>query len=454
MTLQRLAASLLVLAASVPALAATHAVPGADAIATRTLDNGLKVVVWPDHDIPNVAVYTWYRAGGRNEYPGITGLAHYFEHMMFNGTSKREPGAFDREMEAAGGSNNAYTSSDVTVYQDWFPKDALELIFDLESDRMANLDFDPKVVESERGVVYSERRSSVDENNIGALLEQLNATAYIAHPYQFPVIGWPSDIENWKVQDLKDFYKTYYAPNNAVMFVVGDVQANEVFALVDKYFAKIPRQTPPKPVTTVEPDQRGERRLVMEKADAQTPVLAMAYHTGNAKHEDAVATELLVSILADGESSRLHQRIVEKEQAALGIGSHVEQGFDPGLVYFYAMIPPDGDVAKVEALFNEELARIVRDGVTPAELAKATKQQQAGFWRAIATISGKAQALGTYEVFHGDYNALFDAPKQVEAVTAARIKDVAARLLRDANRTVGVLKPVPGDAGASDAAKE
>ena len=161
----------------------------ANAIVAHTLDNGLKVVIWPAHDIPNVAIYTWFRAGGRNEYPGITGLAHYFEHMMFNGTANLAPGEFDRVMEAAGGSNNAYTSSDVTVYQDWFPKEALETILTLEADRMANLDFDPDVVESERGVVFSERRASVDNQPFGALHEQMQATAFVAHPYQFPVIG-------------------------------------------------------------------------------------------------------------------------------------------------------------------------------------------------------------------------------------------------------------------------
>ncbi len=143
-------------------------VPGSDAIASKTLANGLKIVVWPDHDIPNASYYTFYKVGSRNEYPGITGLAHYFEHMMFNGTSRRAPGEFDRIMEAAGGSNNASTSNDLTIYTDWFPTSALETIFDLEGDRMANLAFDPKVVESERGVVYSERRSSVDNDNFGS----------------------------------------------------------------------------------------------------------------------------------------------------------------------------------------------------------------------------------------------------------------------------------------------
>jgi hypothetical protein len=174
-----------------------------DQIVTRTLSNGMKLVVWPDRDIPNVAMYTWYRVGSRNERPGITGISHFFEHMMFNGTKTRAPGEFDRVMEGSGGSNNAYTSSDVTVYQNWFPSSATGLIFDLESDRMRNLDFAPEKVTSERGVVYSERRAGVDNDNFGTLIEQMQATAYVAHPYQIPVIGWPSDIEGWTIADLQ-----------------------------------------------------------------------------------------------------------------------------------------------------------------------------------------------------------------------------------------------------------
>lgn len=430
------------LALCAPADAATS-VAGADQIVTRTLDNGLKVVVWPDRDIPNVALYTWYRAGGRNEYPGITGIAHYFEHMMFNGTSTLAPGEFDRIMEANGGANNAYTSNDVTVYQDWFPKEALDVVLDLESDRMARLDFDPKVVESERGVVYSERRSGVDNNNFGALYEQVRGTAYIAHPYQFPVIGWPSDIEKWSMDDLKDFYRTYYAPNNATMFVVGDVDADAVLAKIQARFGAIPRQPAPKPVTTVEPEQQGERRVVVEKEGAQAPLLMLAWHAGREADAESRAMELLVGALADGESSRLHQRIVEQEQAAVSIGGSFSGGFDPGLVLIYATLPPGGDVARVEALIDEELQRVAREGITAAELDKARNQQLAAFWRSLATISGKAQALGTFEVFHGDHRKLFDAPSSFDAIQAATLQPLAQRVFRVSNRTVGVLRPVP-----------
>jgi zinc protease len=424
--------------------AAASALPGADRVASRTLANGMEVVVWPDADIPNVAMYTWYRVGSRNERPGITGISHFFEHMMFNGTKTRPPGEFDRVMEANGGRNNAYTSSDVTVYQNWFPRTALELIFDLEADRMRNLDFDPKVVESERGVVYSERRSSIDNDNFGVLIEQMQASAYVAHPYQIPTIGWPSDIEGWKIEDLQAFYEQYYAPNNAVMFVVGDVTPEEVFALAGRYLAGIPAQPAPEPVTTREPPQLGERRLRIER-EGQTPLLAMAWHAAAAPDRESRVLEVTLSILGDGDSSRLHQRLVERERAAIQVGTALDQGFDPGLAWVYAVVPPGGDPARTERLIDEELARLATDGPTPAELTKARNQALAGFWRGLETISGKAQALGEYQVFHGDYRKLFDAPAVYEGITGDDVKAAVANILRSGNRTVGTLVPVTSE---------
>jgi len=437
----RLLLALALCAAALPAAQAQPgAAAGAEAIRSETLDNGMKIVVWPDRDIPSVAMYIWYRAGGRNEYPGITGIAHYFEHMMFNGTSTRSPGEFDRTMEANGGSNNAYTSNDVTVYQDWFPKSALELIFDLEGDRMANLDFDPKVVESERQVVYSERRLRVDNDNFGALFEQVNATQWIAHPYQFPVIGWPSDIEAWTLQDLKDFYRTYYAPNNATMFVVGDVDPDEVFALARRYIGKIPAQAPPQAIRTIEPEQLGERRIVLRK-EAQTPLLLMGHHAFRASDADTPALELLLNVLGEGSSSRLNQLLVEETQTAVQVGTYLQAGFDPGAAYVYAVLPPGGDPARVEAQIAAELTRIAAEGVSSAELEKARSAKLASFWRSQATISGKAQALGTYEVFHGDYRKLFAVPQAYDAIDSEALKRVASKVFRVDNRTVGVLLP-------------
>jgi len=428
-------------AAGSAAAAPQTTVADADRIVTRTLDNGLQVIVWPDHDIPNVALYTWYRVGSRNEYPGITGIAHYFEHMMFNGTKTLAPGEFDRTMEAAGGANNAYTSNDVTVYQDWFPNHALELIFEIEGDRMQNLDFDPKVVESERGVVYSERRSRVDNDTFGALYEQVRATAFVAHPYQSPVIGWPSDIEAWTIGQLSDFYRTYYAPNNATMLVVGAVDPEQVFRLAEQRIGQIPAQPAPRAITTVEPKQTGERRVTVRK-ESQTPLLMMSWHGTRASDADTPALELLSAMLTTGESSRLHRQLVEDSQLAISVGGFVQAGFDPGLFNLFATLPAGGDVAVVEARIGAELARIAAEGVSAAELDKARKQKLAQFWRGMATISGKAQALGSAQVFHGDYRKLFETPQRYAAVSVDDIRRVAAKYLGDNQRTIGTLLPL------------
>ena len=407
-------------------------------IRSVTLENGLEIIVWPDHDIPNVALYYFVRAGGRNEYPGITGLSHFFEHMMFNGTEDLEPGEFDRIMEAAGGQNNAYTSNDVTVYQDWFPRSALETIFEIEADRLQNLEFDAEAIESERGVISSERRTTVDNNNINKLLEQVRATAYVAHPYQFPVIGWPSDIESWTQEDLENYYRTYYAPNNITMVVTGDVTADEIFELAEEYLEDIPAQDPPAQVRTVEPVQQGERRVVIETA-AQTPMLHVAFHAGAAADPETLAMKLLLSILVDGDSSRLHRLFVEEEQLAISIGGFLFEGFDPGLVYFYATLPPGGDPGLLEERLFEELSRIANEGVTEAELEKARNISLAAFWRTMATINGKAASLGEAAVFRGNYEKLFDLAQEIEAVSGEELKTVAVSAFRRSNATIGVL---------------
>jgi zinc protease len=407
-------------------------------IQSVTLENGLEIIVWPDHDIPNVALYYFVRAGSRNERPGITGLSHFFEHMTFNGTSDLEPGEFDRIMEAAGGWNNASTSSDLTIYTDWFPRTALDTIFELEADRLQNLDFDPEVVEKERGVVYSERRTSVDNNNLRKLLEQVVATAFVAHPYQFPTIGWPSDIESWTQQDLVDFYRTYYAPNNITMVVTGDVTAEQVFDLAEEYLEDIDAQDPPAPVRTVEPEQQGPRRVAIE-ADAQTPMLHVAFHAFAASDPQSLAMSLLLNILVDGDSSRLHRLFVEEEQLAVAVGGFQFEGFDPGLVYFYLVLPPGGDLAAVETRVFEALQHVADEGVTAEELAKARNIMLADFWRELATINGKASALGRAAVFHGAYERLFDLPQEIEAVSADDLRAVATAVLRQGNATIGTL---------------
>ena len=423
-------------------------------IETRTLKNGLQIIVWPDHDISNVALYNWFHVGSRNERPGITGLSHFFEHMMFNGSAHHPPGDFDRVMEENGGSNNAYTSNDVTVYQDWFPRSALELIFQLESDRICCLSFDSTVVESERGVVYSERRTSVDDDNTSLLDEQVMATAFVAHPYQIPVIGWPSDIEHWTLADLKSYFRTYYAPDNATLIVAGDVTPAEVFSMAERYLEPIPAQPPPPPVTTVEPPQLGERRVVVRKT-GQVPLLEVAYHVGTPRDPDAEALDLLRLILTTGESSRLYRRLVDQERVAVSVGSFVMEGFDPGLIAFQVTLSSGRDPAQVERMLYYELDRVARNGVTEEELTKAKNIQLSGYWQTLETNNGKAGALGQYQVFRGDWRKLFASPARYAAVRARDLQTLAKRIFEERNRTVGVLLPVEeARASAPAAAKK
>jgi len=415
-------------------------------IRAHTLDNGLRIIVWPDHDIPNVVMYNFVRAGGRNEYPGITGLSHLFEHMMFNGTERRRQGEFDEIMEAAGGANNAYTSKDLTVYTDWFPRSALDTIFDLEGDRLENLAIDADVVESERGVVYSERRTRYDNDNFGRLYLEMNATAFTAHPYQFPVIGWASDVENWTQEDLENYFRTYYAPNNLTMVFTGDVTPEEIFELAEQYFGGISAQAPPQDVRTVEPEQLGERRLLIE-VESPTPLLHVTFHSGSATDPSTQAMGVLLNILVGGESSRLHQKFVEDEQIALAVGAFQMEGFDPGLVYFYLTLPPGADVAAVEKRLLDELRNVANEGITPAELEKARNIMLADYWRGLATIDGKASALGNAEVFLGDYQRAFSLPNEITAITAEQIQGAAADVFNRRRMTVGVLRSPPQEDG-------
>jgi zinc protease len=409
-------------------------------VSTRTLKNGMKVLVQPDHSIPNVALYIFYRIGSRNEHPGTTGLSHFFEHMMFNGAKKYGPGDLDKVMEANGGSNNAYTTQNVTVYQDWFPRSAMELIYDIEADRIRDLTFDPKKIASEREVVASERRLSVDNDNGGLLDEQLWATAFIAHTYQWPVVGWMSDIEHWTMDDLKHHFEMGYSPSNATMVVVGDVSPEEIFGLCEKYIEPIPSHAPPPPVTTVEPEQLGERRLVVHKP-AELPLLMIGYHIPKTDDPDFYALNILRSVLFQGESSRMYQRLVDKDQIALDVSSSVQPAFDPTLAIVIAQPRQGTDPQVCEKAIYEEIENLKNSLISDRELEKAKNNRLAEFYREVRTINGRANTIGTYEVFMGDYNKLFDAAKSYSAVTKEDVQRVAKKYFGANNRTVATLLP-------------
>ncbi|MEZ9594284.1 M16 family metallopeptidase [Shewanella sp. 10N.261.52.F9] len=407
-------------------------------IQSFTLDNGMKIMVLEDSSIPNANMYLFWKVGSRNEVPGITGISHFFEHMMFNGSKKYGPKMFDRTMEAAGGANNAYTTENLTVYTDWFPANAIETIFDLEADRIENLDINEQMVESERGVVASERLTGLENSNWRVIQEELKGAAFRAHPYSWSVIGHESDIEAWTLDDLTQYHKTYYAPNNAVVVIAGDVKLAEVKKLANKYFAPIPAQAPPREVKTVEPLQKGERRVFVQKASVSTPNVMLGYHVPATSNSDYYALDLLASILTTGNSSRMYQGLVDK-QVAIEVDTYMPMSFDPNLFYVMGVANPGVTAPELEDAMISEINRISQQGVTEAELEKVKNIKLMGFYRAMETINGKANTIGTYELFFGSYDKLFNAPEAYNKVTPADIQRVAQTYLKRSNRTVAVL---------------
>ena len=297
-----------------------------------------------------------------------------------------------------------------------------------------------KMIESERGVVYSERRSSVENNNAGLLYEQLIAATYTAHPYGWPVVGWSSDIESWTLDDLQTHFRMGYAPNNCVLVVAGDVTAAEILALAKKYFEPLPRQPPPSPVRTREPEQTGERRVVIRKP-AQLPLLMVSYHVPASSHADYETLRVLGNLLSEGRSSRLYRRLVDRDQLAIQAGSSLDHSLDPGEIIVNIQPRSGVDLARLEKALFEEIDGLASSPVSPDELQKAKNQLLTALYRDWKTIAGKADLLGRYEVFFGDYRKLFAAEKDLEQVTAGGIQRVARQYLHDRNRTIATLIP-------------
>lgn len=425
-------------------------------VVERELENGLKVLVLEDRSIPNVAVYVGWRVGSRNEVPGITGLAHFFEHMMFSGGA-RYGGHFDPVLEANGGSNNAYTSNDVTVYQDWVPAAQLPLVLDMEADRMRGMRFDPALVETERGVVASERRLSMEEPT-EVMREQLWATAFTAHPYQWSVLGHMVDIENWRQEDLERFFATHYAPNNAVLVLVGDVEAEKALALVQEKMGSIPRGPARRPIHTQEPEQKGERRAVVEDPNAHVRQVMAAWHIGRTGDPDFPVIEVIERLLLVGESSRLYQALVEQQAACLDVGGGFQgYQFDPSLFVVELTMREGVAPEEGEALLYAELARLAAEGPSARELEKAKNGLASSVVRQLKTINGKASLLADMELFFGGWRQLPALMAAVQAVTAEDVKRVMSAVFTRRNRTVVTLEvpaPTPSTAAAATAADD
>jgi zinc protease len=409
-------------------------------VAEHMLKNGMKVLLIEDHTVPSICMSVGYHVGSRNERPGITGISHLFEHMMFNGSAKYAPTEFDKILESGGGYSNAFTANDITFYYEEFNSGILDKTLDLESDRIRSLKLDTANIEQERGIVKEERRLRTDNSPQSKMIEDLYAAAYVAHPYKNPVVGWMGDLDNISLQDAKDYFRIYYAPNNATMIVTGDFKKDELIKKIEQFFGDIPAHEKPRPVNDAEPEQEGERRIELYKV-AQLSSVAIGYKGASVSSKDYFALDVLGSVLARGESSRLYSVLVYDKQIATSISASQDEFIDRGLFTIVGQASPGHTAAEIEKEVYAILDSVRLNGITDTELQKAKNAVQADFVRRFKTNSGIASVLGYTDIVHGDYTKAFRTIDVYNAVTKEDVQRVAEQYLTDRKRTVVTLVP-------------
>lgn len=411
------------------------------------LPNGLVVLLREDHTAPVATFWAWYRVGSRNEVPGLTGISHWVEHMLFKGTPTLGKGEFSRLVNRHGGTWNGFTWKDFTAYFETVPAAHVDLGIRIESDRMVNTLFEPSEVESERTVIISEREGA-ENNPEYALSEEVEATAYHVHAYRHSVIGYKSDLWAITRDDLYHHYRTFYAPNNAVVVAVGDFDSAELLKRITDAFGGIPAASAPPAVRSVEPPQEGERRVVLRRPGGAVPVLQMAFHA-----PAVTSAEFFPLLLVDGvlsgfkgagvfggeglgvRSSRLYRALVERE-LTVDAGSGCRPSRDPTLFEIGATLRPGVSAERVEAAVMDELRRMAEEEVTEAELTRARKQARAQWVYASDGVSPQAVLLGSMEIVAGPgfLDTFWD---RLSAVTPGAMREAAARTFSSQNRTVG-----------------
>jgi zinc protease len=426
--------------AASPALAAT-------ATAEHKLDNGLRVIVKPDRRAPVIVVMLWYAVGSIDETNGTTGVAHVAEHMAFKGTPSVGNGEYARIVSEAGGSFNAFTSHDATGYFQVLQKSHLPLALKLEADRMNNLLMSADEFKREIRVVMEERRLRTDDRPRALVTEQLLASALTAHPYRNPIIGWMNDLENMRIEDVRDFYRTWYAPNNAILVVVGDVEPEPVFALAQEHFGAIAAKPLPERKPQHEPPQRGQRRSVV-KAPAELPYLSMTFPTpllrDPEKDSEPYALEMLAAVLSGSEAARLRRSLMREERVA----SSVSAGYDgmargPGFFYLSATPTPGRTVAEVEQALRREIAKIIEEGVSSEELDRAKAQAVAAHVYQRDSMYFQARQIGVFEISGIPHDTLDLQLRKLREVTSDQVREVARKYFRDDALTIVELDPQP-----------
>ena len=421
-----------------------------------TLDNGLRVIVHEDHSTPVVAVNVWYDVGSAHEEPGRSGFAHLFEHMLFQETENMEQGEVMRLIPAAGGDFNGTTNTDRTNYFEILPSNRLNLSFWTHRERMAKLQVNEENFQREREVVKEERRMRYENSPYGEAFLVLDTLANDWEPYDHPVIGTMEDLDAATVDDVRSFYRRYYVPNNATIVVAGDVTVEQVRELAEEYFGDIPRgpEMAPLPEPSPTPRTDGERRHVVEDPLATLPLLAVTYNIPPHDHDDTYALQLLSTVFSDGESSRLHRRLVKEEKAALQVGSFLNSRMGPGAFMFF-MLPNQGvGTERLEALVSEEIERLQREGLSERELQKAKNQIRASQIMQRQRVYMKSELLQHFRRDHGDPGAINRELDRFAAVTVDDIRAVAQKYLTPANRTVVTAVPPQQTSAAESVAPE
>lgn len=404
------------------------------------LKNGLTVLLHQDRTVPMVSYHTWYRVGSRDEKPGVTGAAHMLEHMMFKGAKKYSGKEFDRILHENGITNNAFTTWDYTGFYENLPSAKLELIMDMEVDRMRSLNLRPEDLKSELEVVKEERRWRVDNNPPSLLREALMGTVFKDHPYRWPVIGYMSDITAYTVDKLRVFYDTYYVPNNAVLVIAGDFDIDSTKALVEKYYGSLEAKPLPKRDYPVEPEPKAPQHFATE-SEVQNSTVMLAFKGVASGHSDSFALDLAANVIAEGPSSRLYKKLVYKDQTATGTGGQDLTNADPGVFILVASLKPGQTTASAEKVLREEALRLHRDLVGEKELQKVKNQVMKDYVEELTTIDGKARALAVNEILFNSYEKLFTDLELYQKVTAQDIQRVARKYLTPDREVIGLLNP-------------
>ncbi|MCC7486543.1 MAG: insulinase family protein [Burkholderiales bacterium] len=419
------------------------------ATAEHRLANGMQVIVKPDHRAPVVVVMVWYRVGSIDEVNGTTGVAHAIEHMMFKGTRATGIGEYSRLIAAAGGRDNAFTSNDYTGYFAVLQKSRLELALRLEADRMVNLTLSPDEWAREIKVVMEERRYRTDDRPRALVYEQLMAVALAAHPHRNPVIGWMSDLRNLTVADASEFYRRWYAPNNAVLVVVGDVRPEEVVALAEKHFGGIASRPLPPRKPQDEPPQLGMKRLTV-KAPAELPYVLTVFRApvlrDPERDEEPYALEMLAAVLAGNPAARLPRNLVRVERlASAASASYDGLSRGPGFFYLSATPVPGRTADDVERGLRREMERLIAEGVTQEELDRAKAQAIAGHVYQRDSMMYQAREIGVLEMSGISHRSIDVQLERLRAVTPEQVREVARKYYVDDALTVAHLDPQPLD---------